>query len=142
MFKHAFCPKWIAGLLASLSLSLSAAIAAAEVPSGASQPQATPPGGAAAQTADQRITELGHEVEELKNLVHQLQAQISKEPAAPVANTTVSSGQAPATGATVSSGTAAPAAGDSGNTVTAPPKVAADLLRGMTINAMLDGYYE
>jgi TolA-binding protein len=140
MFKQLSCLKLIAGLLASLTLS--AAIAAAEVPSGAPQPQASTPVGAAAQTADQRITELGHEVEELKALVHQLQAQISKEPAAPVANTTVSSGQAPATGGIVSSGTAAPATGDSGSTAAAPPKVAADLLRGMTINAMLDGYYE
>jgi TolA-binding protein len=112
------------------------------VPSAAPQPQASASGGTAAQSADQRITELSREVEDLKNLVHQLQAQISKEPAATVTGTTVSSGQAPAPGATISSPTSPTAAGDSGGAAAVPPKVAADLLRGMTINAMLDGYYE
>ena len=122
------------------SLTLSAAIAAAEVPSAAPQPQASASGGTAAQSADQRITELSREVEDLKNLIHQ--AQMSKEPAATVTGTTVSPGQAPAPGATISSPISPTAVGDSGGAAAVPPKVAADLLRGMTINAMLDGYYE
>ena len=140
MFKHLSCLKCIASLLSSLTLL--AASASAEVPSAAPQAQATPSGGTSAQSADQRITDLSREVEDLKNLVHQLQAQISKEPAVPVTGATVSSGQTPAADATVPPAPAPPAVGASGSAAVAPPKVAADLLRGMTINAMLDGYYE
>src|ERR1019366_5095997 len=140
MFNLLSCLKWIAGLLSSLTLL--APIAAAEMPSAAPQPQGTTSGGTAAQSADQRITELSREVENLKNLVHQLQAETSKEPAAPVTGTTVSSAPAQDTGATVSSAPAPTAVGASGSAAAEPPKVAADLLRGMTINAMLDGYYE
>ena len=101
MFNLLSCLKWIAGLLSSLTLL--APIAAAEMPTTAPQPQATTSGGTAAQSADQRITELSREVENLKNLVHQLQDQVSKEPAAPVTGTTVLSAPAQDTGATVSS---------------------------------------
>jgi hypothetical protein len=66
-------------------------------------------------------------VEELKNLVQQLQDQISK--VAPAASTVAAATQPPASGVAET-----PAA--------AAPKVTADLLRGMTINAMLDTYYE
>ena len=140
MFGLLSCLKWIAGLLSSLTLL--AQIAAAQTPSRAPQPQAITSGGAAAQTADQRITELSHEVEDLKSLVHQLQAQISKEPAAQANSTTASSGASPDAGATASPATAPTTGEASGSTAAGPPKVAADFLRGMTINAMLDGYYE
>jgi hypothetical protein len=81
--------------LTVIANSVGGDIAAEEVPGAALQPQATTSGGTAAQSADQRITELSREVENLKNLVHQFQAPISKEPAAPVTGTTVSPATAP-----------------------------------------------
>jgi Putative beta-barrel porin-2, OmpL-like. bbp2 len=68
---------------------------------------------------DSRITDLTHEVEDLKRLVHELQAQLPKQTPAP-ADTGVPPGMPPA----------------------APSKQGADFLRGLTINALLDTYYE
>ena len=82
----------------------------------------------AAPNIDERVQQLSHEVEALKDLVLKLQAQIA--------------GQAPASQAAAP--TARPAVPPAAPPVppTAEPKVAADRLRGMTLNAMLDGYYE
>jgi len=81
-----------------------------------------------AVSADERIDQLTRQVEELKKLVLQ-QHQQTAAPAAAV-QTTPSSTEATAT-ATEASATPAIA-----------PKTSADLLRGITINAMYDGYYE
>jgi len=95
--------------------------------------------GAAQQSMEQRIDELSSEVEELKKLVRRLSEQSAGAP--PSAPATPST-PAPA----ASSASASPTAGSAADTApaapAAPAKVAADLLRGMTINAMLDGYYE
>src|ERR1039458_1296223 len=119
---------WTAGLAASMALFASAAGAQPpeSVTSLESSAQSTSDVGAA-KSADQRISDLSREVEELKNLVQQLQDQISK--VAPAASTVAAATQPPASGVAET-----PAA--------AAPKVTADLLRGMTINAMLDTYYE
>lgn len=73
--------------------------------------------GATPQDMERRIDELSHEVEELKRLVRQLLGQSS------------------------SAGPSTSAAADTKSAAT-PTKAAADMLRGMTINATLDGYYE
>ena len=105
-------------------------------------------------SADQRIDELNEEVQDLKALVHQLQDQLSRMSGSPAA----ASAAAPATTTTTAtppaaSNTDAPpqsAAAASPPATAAPAaasgavssKSAADFLRGTTINAMLDGYYE
>ena len=123
---------WTAGLAAAIALSTSAATAQTPEATAPSGPfvQSTPEA-AAAKSADQRISDLSREVEELKDLVHQLQDQVAKvAPAAqPAATTQAAATQPPAAEGTETSGAAA-------------PKVAADVLRGMTINAMLDTYYD
>ena len=123
---------WTAGLAASMALFASGAGAQPpeSVTSLGSSAQSTSDVGAA-KSADQRISDLTREVEELKNLVHQLQDQIPKvAPAAQPAESTVAATTQP------------PAAGVAETPAAAAPKVTADLLRGMTINAMLDTYYE
>jgi Putative beta-barrel porin-2, OmpL-like. bbp2 len=78
--------------------------------------------GEPAQSAEQRITDLTHEVQMLKAVVQQLQDQVSHwAPPAP----------SPSVAATVAPPQGSP-----------PPKVAADVLRSMTISALIDGYYE
>lgn len=104
-------------------------------------------------SADQRIDELNEEVQDLKALVHQLQDQLSRmsgspaaaSAAAPATTTTTATPPAasntdapPQSAAASPPATAAPAA--AGGAVSS--KSAADFLRGTTINAMLDGYYE
>ena len=105
-------------------------------------------------STDQRIDELNEEVQDLKALVHQLQDQLSRMSGSPAA----ASAAAPATTTTTAtppaaSNTDAPpqsAAAASPPATAAPAaasgavssKSAADFLRGTTINAMLDGYYE
>ena len=105
-------------------------------------------------STDQRIDELNEEVQDLKALVHQLQDQLSRmsgSPAAasaatPATTTTTatpaaaSNTDAPPQSAAAASppATAAPAAASGA----VSSKSAADFLRGTTINAMLDGYYE
>lgn len=127
---------WTAGLAASLaaSFALFTSVAPAQTPDAAAPSwplaQSTPEVGVT-KSADQGISDLRREVEELKNLVHQLQDQIAKgAPAAQIAPSTVAAESQP------------PAAGVAETPAAASPKVAADLLRGMTINAMLDTYYE
>jgi hypothetical protein len=88
---------------------------------------------APAATVDERVTQLAREVEELKELVLKLQAQIAGQaPGGPEASVAARLQTPPS---------AVPAPTPAATPV-APPKIAADLLRGMTINAMLDGYYE
>jgi hypothetical protein len=108
----------------------------------AQTPSAPPPSssresaGATPQNTEQRIDELSREVEELKNLVRQLLGQsASKEPSPPAAASATVPATSSSSQASVSSAAASTAAAT-------PTKVAADLLRGMTINALLDGYYE
>lgn len=90
---------------------------------------------------NERITQLSHEVDELKTLVHQLQAQLATQPAVAAGtapSTTVAGAAAPGTPAANSPPAPSPAG-------TAPPAsagVVADLLHGFTVNALLDGYYE
>ena len=143
MLSHLLCRSWIVGLTASAALLTS--VVDAQTPSAATPPPTpspTPPGASSSAdgstSVDQRLSELTREVEDLKSLVHQLQDQISK----------VAPQQAPApssaTSAEVSSAQAQPpAAGTAPQTATAAsPNTAADMLHGVTINALLDGYYE
>ena len=121
----------------STYVTLMASVALLSMPTAApAQITVQPP----AQSADERIDELSHEVQDLKALVHQLQDQLSRmngshapgapPPAAAVAapapspNTDASPQSAP--------GTAAPPA----------KSAAASFLDGTTLNALLDGYYE
>jgi hypothetical protein len=112
---------------------------------------------------NERITQLSHEVDELKTLVHQLQAQLATQPLAGAAPALPPGPPAPA-GAAPRAGTApipagaptgavAAAAGagptpavttpaPAGIAAAASPGVIADLLHGFTVNALLDGYYE
>ncbi len=90
-------------------------------------------------TPDERITDLEHEVDDLKKLVHELKDQLGKLTAAqPGAVATGAPGPA--------SGAPGPAGGAAGSPVTAASATAAGstpaLLRDMTINASIDGYYE
>lgn len=144
--------------LAATALCMSS-IAAGQAPAPLEEPTSradSPSDRAASASTEQRITRLSQEVEELKILVRQLQEQMAKmaparaaasgsppaaaataAPAAPMTSAPAGTAQSPAPTA----GAAANAAGAAAATG-ASPKVAADLLRGMTINAMLDGYYE
>jgi hypothetical protein len=143
------------------------AAAALIASSALAQPATTPPADpAGAKTTDERITELSREVEDLKALVHQLQNQLSKVTSAPplgsaaaappapppplatvptappvgAPTTGASTTGVPASGAPVAGApaTGAPASGAPASG--APAQV--DPLHGVTINAMLDGYYE
>jgi hypothetical protein len=129
---------------------------------GAQTPPASAPGSAASSTVDDRIDKLTREVEELKALVHQLQAQVAAQgpsgttapahaaaPATSPASVPVQSAAtapAPAATSTASAGAAPPAPPGAPQAPAAGPAtsagVVADLLRGMTINGYLDGYYE
>jgi hypothetical protein len=139
MFNCLSARGWTAGSLFSVFLLTPTAGALASSPATPPPQQPTAPVGADSRTAEQRITELSHEVEELKELVLQLQAQILKQCPNPAASATIPSTPPPATA--VLSSTSAPS-GATPASAPATPKVAADLLLGVTINAMLDGYYE
>jgi outer membrane murein-binding lipoprotein Lpp len=97
-------------------------------------------------SADERIDELSHEVQDLKALVHQLQDQLSRMTSGAPAITAASAQPAAAAPTIAPAPTNTDASPQSA--VTAAPttagsgKPSADLLRGTTINAMLDGYYE
>ena len=119
---------------------------------------------------DERINKLEHEVEDLKALVLKLQAQVAPpgnpgptSSGTPVVATVTPAPPAaapppgtPATGAAVpgavasgpvAPGTAAgvnspPPASAAANAPSAAAPVIADLLRGVTVNGMLDAYYE
>ena len=131
--------KWIVAAVVS-NLVLASMLSA--------QPTQSAPAGA--PSVDERIDQLTREVEELKSLVHQLQSQLAAAPpAAPSPNTANVAAAAPGNGAAAVAPPAAAAASASGGAGPAPANAAAasggvvgDLLHGVTINAMLDGYYE
>jgi hypothetical protein len=125
-------PVLLAGVL---MLSAAPAVVFAQIPNPVTPPASSGTYAASGveepKSADQRINQLEREVAELKNLVHQLQGGESK--AVPV----VSSSSVPAPSAQAPVAGAAPVSSPAES-----PKVVADLLHGMTINAMLDTYYE
>jgi hypothetical protein len=88
--------------------------------------------------SDSRITDLTQEVEDLKRLVHELQEQLSKQtqPRAAAAPDATPASAVAATAAPLETGVAP------GMPHAAPSKQGADFLRGLTINALLDTYYE
>ena len=131
----------------SLSLTASAILlastgAARAIDVAPSQPEQAPAtsSDAASKAVDSRITDLTHEVEDLKRLVHELQEQLPKRTQVP----SPTSSDPPATPTAAVSAPASPAA--TGVTPSTPtstsPKQGADFLRGFTINALLDTYYE
>ena len=91
---------------------------------------------AASKAIDSRITELTQEVEDLKRLVHELHKQLPPQDQAKV-SAAIDVAPSPAT---------ASAPAESGNAPSTPlaatPKQGADFLRGFTINALLDTYFE
>lgn len=129
------------GLGSALALSCAAWLApaaGAQSPPGTPEPSSptqTSPDGGGALTTDQRITELSHEVDDLKSLVRQLQDQLAKMVSAQV-------GKEAAVTATPAPPAAVGAAAAVGTPAAAGTPVAADVLHGMTINAAFDGYYE
>ena len=104
--------------------------------------QPAPEQGSPSRTVDERIDQLSREVAELKNLVRDLQAQVAAQtparapaavPAEPGAATTAAPSPPPSRAPLPPAPTAISAA---------PPKANADILRGLTVNGMVDGYYE
>ena len=95
----------------------------------AQAPTATP----VTPSQDQRISDLAHEVDELKNLVHQLQDQVVKL-------TATQSASAPAASTAASAASAASISNAPVSTVATTSAPA--LLSDVTINALVDGYYE
>ena len=124
---------------AASALFASAVVAHATEPS--STPQATTASSVIpAQSVDPRITELTQQVEDLRHLVLELQAQLPKQTQA----TTPVSAASDSKTAQVKSDLAAPAeiGADPSTQSAAPPKQGADFLRSLTVNALLDSYYE
>jgi Putative beta-barrel porin-2, OmpL-like. bbp2 len=123
-------------LIASVALLSKTSLAPA-------QTAAHPP----APSADERIDELSHEVQDLKALVHQLQDQLSRMNGTPVGGTPAAAAAAPpapvpSVGNTDASPQNATAAAAAAPASASSGKSGTDFLRGMTVNAMLDGYYE
>jgi hypothetical protein len=118
-----------------LGASTGVALAADTTPSPPNHPPAAS-NDALSDGGDSQITDLAEEVEDLRRLVCELQAQLSKQAQTPAAPDATPATAAPATTAPPQTG-AAPAT---------PPAAAfkrdADLLSGLTINALLDTYYE
>src|SRR5580658_7159834 len=115
--------------------ALTAVTAHAQTPN-AVPPPAIPP---AAPNLEQRVTELTEEVDELKKLVHRLQEQLVKANLLPASPETppAAVGVAP-----VVVGAAPPVPPAPAAPAPASGWVAAYLPQGVTINALLDGYYE
>jgi hypothetical protein len=88
----------------------------------------------ASNAVDSRITDLTRDVENLKRLVHELQARLPKQTPAAAAPEATPAAATLATSAPTGAGVApgVPPAAPQG----------ADFLRGLTINALLDTYYE
>ena len=146
---------------AVLFASSGAACGADSAPSAATQAQTTS-SETVSKTVDSRITDLTQEVEELKRLVRELQAQLPKRTPAPAA-AAADAAPASSTVATATAITATTTSTSNSNSTstgktaaTTPPdnavapgvssaavsKQGADFLRGLTINALLDTYYE
>jgi hypothetical protein len=124
------------GLSAVLLASTGAAYAADGATSPAIQTSAVS-GDATFKAVDSRIADLTQEVEELKCLVHVLQEQLPKQSPLPSATIAI----APATSTPAVSAPAEASSAPSTATSTSS-KQGADFLRGFTINALLDAYYE
>jgi hypothetical protein len=127
--------KWIVAAVA-VNLVLASMLSA--------QPtQSVPPG---APSVDERIDHLTQEVEALKSLVHQLQSQLAAQPAGASGAAGASASASASTSTSASAPTPAVASGapaaPSPNAAAPSSGVVGDLLHGVTINAMLDGYYE
>ena len=86
----------------------------------------------------QRVDQLTQEVEDLKKLVHELKEQLERALSTPPA-AAPALGASPAPSAPVPA-SPAPPGGPPGSPAAAP--VVAYLPPGVTINALLDGYYE
>jgi hypothetical protein len=99
-----------------------------------------------AETSTQQIAQLSQQVDELRQLVVKLQANISELRAAAAASAARPSGPPLLAGAPSPPSPAAPSAGPAASPTPAPAPASAtavaDLLRGMTINALLDTYYQ
>src|ERR1700683_557043 len=119
-----------AGLMSLAALSA--------LPAKAQAPNAMPP---PAPNLEQRVTELTEEVDELKKLVHQLQEQLVKANLLPASADTRPVAVGPAPPAAVGVAPPAPPAPPAPS-ASAPGGLAAYWPRGVTINALLDGYYE
>jgi len=137
-------PPKLASLIAACFVC--AAVGAAPTPP-AGTPQAATPADDRAPSVDERIDALTREVEDLKRLVKELQLQAARSapgssgagPATPSPAVAAAAPGAPPA-APPSAAPAAPATPATG--AGQAPQVAADLLRGMSINALLDGYVE
>jgi hypothetical protein len=127
MFTHRLSRTPTARLLTAL-ISLPA-IASAQTADTAS-PTAT-------QKLEQRVDELTQEVDALKRLVHELQEQLTKTAPAPPS-------AAPAVAATPPPQATTPAQAPvpTGGTPAVAPAATSYLPQGVTVNALLDGYYE
>lgn len=147
MFNFRLARSAVAGLLFAFSgmQSLPATALSGDAPPAAA------PAPAASQSLERRVTDLTREVDELKTLVHQLQEQLVKATSAPpAAPPAAASPAAPAASPTAAAAPTAPSAASTATAVsttstTAPPSgaaVAAYLPHGVTINALLDTYYE
>jgi hypothetical protein len=135
--------KWIVGMVASSVLF---------APFAWAQPSQSTP--AQSPSVDERIDHLSREVDELKDLVHQLQSQLAAQraaaPGAPSASMPAGAGAgaasaaSPMTASPQAASAAAPAAanGSAAGASSGSGTVMGDLLHGITLNAMLDGYYE
>ena len=104
--------------------------------------QPAPEQGSPSRTVDERIDQLSREVAELKNLVRDLQAQVAAQtparaPAAVPAESAAATTAAPSPPPSRAPLPPAPTAISA-----APPKANADILRGLTVKGMVDGYYE
>jgi hypothetical protein len=133
-------------LSAAALLACMATLAFAQAPrSGARKPS----------SVDARIDALAHEVEELKSTVRELQAEVASQHAVTTPATTAPAatpaGAAPpalAAGATSAAPATTGPAPSAGGAAAGPSDKPAsgggvlDLLHGLTVNAMLDGYYE
>ncbi len=131
--------KWI-GIAVASQVLLAPPVSAQTAPD-------TSPGsrGDASSTVDERINRLSAEVDALKALVRQLQSQLATQAAAPSATSASAPGRAAAPETPVAAAAAAgsaPVAASAGDNAPGASTAAADMLRGMTVNAMLDGYYE
>jgi hypothetical protein len=140
MFSFRLIPSAEAGLLFAFSVLQSLPATAlsgdAAAPAAASAP-------AAPQSLERRVTDLTREVDELKKLVHQLQEQLVKATSAPPVAPTAAAAASPAAPAASPTPAVPPTAPTAASTP--PPSgaaVAAYLPPGVTINALLDTYYE
>lgn len=124
-----------AALVSALALqSMCAGVVQAQEPTPAGSATA-PSSDAGLQRLEKRVTELGQQVEDLKALVRQLQEQLSK------ANTGVAS-RLPAASLPAANAPPSPPAPSALPQPAAATAVVAYLPHGVTINALLDGYYE